>query len=189
MTMLDKWMDSVRTMVDPKVLEVGVKSWGTTVTHHKHAIMEINSSARWDGMDIEAGKDVSILCDVHDLSEVIQPDYYDAVLCPSVFEHFRRPWVAAAQLAMVTKLGGLICVQTHQSFPYHPYPQDYFRFSKEAMGEIFAADVGWKIIECEYEFPCKIIPLTNIFTHARDWNFVADSWLNVCCIAERVRRG
>jgi hypothetical protein len=30
-----------------------------------------------------------------------------------------------------------------------------------------------------------VIPLSNIFTHARDWNFTAEAWLNVVCIAEK----
>ena len=40
------------------------------------------------------------------------------------------------------KVGGLIYIQTHQSFPLHGYPHDYFRFSREALASLFGTHDG-----------------------------------------------
>ncbi len=182
------WLAQVSGMSKPKVLEIGTKQWGDTSHHHRRDILRIDG-ASWDGLDLEAGTDVTIISDLHTVADVVPPDTFDAVLCTSVLEHVRRPWVAAVQLASICKRGALLMLQTHQTFPYHPYPHDYYRFSREGLAEIFAPDHGWRIIESEYEYPCQVVPKQNVFTHARDWNFEAESWLNVSCIAERIPRG
>lgn len=138
------------------------------------------------GFDIQAGEGVDIVGDVHKASEYFKPNEFDAVYTTATFEHLRRPWIAARELAAVTRRGGWIYCQTHQSFPLHNYPGDYFRFSTEALREIFAPDAGWRVIACEYEHPAKVLPLGNIFPHAKDWSFDAESWLTVHCIAERL---
>lgn len=138
------------------------------------------------GFDIQAGEGVDVVGDVHQASQIFQPGEFDAVYCTSTLEHLRRPWIAARELALVTRRGGWLFCQTHQSFPLHSYPSDYFRFSTEALREIFASDAGWRVIDAEYEFPCQVIPASNAFPHAKDWNFEAPAWLNVVCIAERL---
>jgi SAM-dependent methyltransferase len=169
----------------PRVIEIGTKRWGNSEGGHRSQILKANPAGTWLGVDAEAGEDVDVVADAHYLSERFGQEF-DAAVLHSTLEHFRRPWQAVAELAKVVKPGGWVSCQTHQTFPLHNYPQDFFRFSIEAIAELFAPDVGWKLIECEYTWPCKIIPLTNIFAHAKDWDFTAPAWLGVSCIAERV---
>jgi hypothetical protein len=104
---------------------------------------------------------------------------------PGVLEHVRRPWEAARQLARVVRPGGLLYCQSHQTFPLHLHPGDYFRFTAEALREVFAADAGWRVLDAGHEFPCAVLPLGNHFTHARGWNFAAPAYLNSWAMAER----
>jgi hypothetical protein len=188
--MYTEWLNRLSGMSSPRVLEIGTKAWdGKPSRHHRSDILTANPMSIWDGLDTEPGEDVTIVSDIHSVSEIVPADTFDMLLCPSVLEHLRRPWVAARQLASISKVGAMLLVNTHQSFPYHPYPKDYYRFSIEGLEEVFAPDAGWKVVRSEYQFPCQVTPKTNVFAHAQDWNFEAQAWLNVSCIAERVKHG
>jgi SAM-dependent methyltransferase len=170
------------------VREVKDRGWATVlnVGSRESPVSDLGEKAVVTGLDIQAGEHVDVVGDVHEAGKIFAPQQFDAIYSHSTFEHLRRPWVAAAELAKVTRPGGWIFCQTHQSFPLHHYPSDYFRFSTEALREIFSVEAGWRVLACEYLYPCKVIPLDNIFPHARDWSFSAESWLCVACIAERV---
>jgi SAM-dependent methyltransferase len=163
-----------------KVLEIGTKGWdGKPPIHHRSRV--VSKGATWTGVDIEPGDGVDVVADAHELSKHFPPNHFDAALLCSTLEHLRRPWVAIEELSKVVRRGGIVFCSTHQSFPVHGYPSVYFRFTIEGLKEVFS---GWNVT-AQYEFPCKVIPLSNIFTHARDWNFTAEAWLNVVCIAEK----
>lgn len=93
--------------------------------------------------------------------------------------------MVAKELARVTRPGAVLYCATHQTFPLHDYPHDYFRFSDDALREVFAPDAGWQVIGAGMEFPCKIIPTTNALAHARDWNFLADGMLGAWILCRR----
>jgi SAM-dependent methyltransferase len=139
------------------------------------------------GVDALAGDDVDVIADVHELARYF-PDpaqHFDAVICVAALEHFRRPWVAAEQIAKVMRPGGLGFFAAPQTFPVHGYPQDYFRFSTEALAELFAPDVGWEVVRVEYAYPCRIVPLTNEI-QASGWNFEAPAWLLTAALVRRL---
>jgi hypothetical protein len=54
------------------------------------------------------------------------------------------------------KVGGLLFIQTHQAFPLHAYPYDYFRFSREAMSGLFGTRMGFRVDATAYEFSARI---------------------------------
>lgn len=183
---LAKWRESVKKMISPRVVEIGTKGWDNRPPrHHRAEILAVNPSAQWIGVDLEPGDSVDVVADVHEIDKHLEAGSISAVFAASVLEHLRRPWIAAEKLAVITRNGGVIFVQTHHTFPYHPYPKDYFRFSIDAMGEIFSADIGWKVLDCGYQIPAKVIPLTND-VQASDWNFEAKAWLNIEMIAVRI---
>ena len=53
-------------------------------------------------------------------------------------------------------VGGLIYVQTHQSFPLHAYPNDYFRFSRDALASLFGTEMGFEVVATNYDFPVRL---------------------------------
>lgn len=137
-------------------------------------------AAEYLGSDFEAGLDVDVVADVHKLSDVVGDNRFDAIVSCSVFEHVQYPWIAVVELCRALKPGGLIFVQTHQSFPLHAYPFDYWRFSTDALKTLFSGQVGFKVIGAEYVFRAKIV--SDRDPAAADY----PSYLNVHILAEKV---
>lgn len=184
--MLAEFLNYIRDWKPCRVLEIGTRAWDSKPPkHHKQQVLEANPSAEWIGADSSPGDGVDVVADIHHLSHHFPIARFDAVLVPWVMEHVARPWIAAVELARVVRPGGLVLVTTHQAFPHHAYPHDYFRYSTDGLAQIFSANAGWRIRDSKQEHPCKIVPLTNNFTAGHDWNFEAEAWLNTHCIAER----
>jgi SAM-dependent methyltransferase len=183
-SIVEAWHSRLRSLPSPRVLEIGTKAWdGKPSRNNREPVLQANCEAHWDGLDTEAGDGVTIVGDLHNLPDMAA---YDLVLCLSVLEHVRRPWEAALELRKTLKPGGLLLLQSHHTFPYHPYPRDYFRFSREAICELFRLQDGWAVNRCEYSYPCRVVPLGNYFPHALNWNFEGQAWLNVEALIERV---
>jgi SAM-dependent methyltransferase len=148
-----QFLDKSKSISSPKVLELGTKrSLESRSTMHKEWFPH---AASHQGTDIEAGEDVDFVADVHKLSKSFAPESYDIIVSCSTFEHFKYPHLAAHEILKVLKLGGLLFVQTHFTFPLHAYPYDYFRFTTEALSGCFEGQ-GVEVIAADYEYPCEI---------------------------------
>lgn len=163
-----------------RVLELGTKrSQADRPTHHADWLPE---GVEHVMSDFEDGLDVDVLADCHQLDDVFDAASFDAVLAASVWEHLERPWIAADQLAHVTRPGGFVWVATHQTFPVHGYPSDYFRFSDVALASLFRDEL-WTDVRAGYSGPCQIIPPPDVA--ATNWNPKAPCWLHVGVVAVR----
>lgn len=171
-----RFVDRLQRLDAPRVLELGTMRWeADRPTHH----------ARWlpPGTehvmgDVLAGPDVHAVCDAHHLP---WPDQtFDAAIAVAIWEHLVRPWVAADELARVLRPGGAAIVVTHQTFPLHGYPHDYFRFSTEALASLFAPP-AWESCDTAYAYPCAIVPGPEVTR----WNPAAEAFLNVEALAVR----
>lgn len=164
----------------PEVLELGCLRWGPEPTHHAawapHAKRYVRS-------DVTAGPDVDEVADAHTLADAFGEASFDVVLAASVWEHLARPWVAAEQVAKVVRPGGIVYVETHQTFPVHGYPDDYFRFTDRALASLFAQP-EWES-ETAYAYPARIIPPPEVTV----WNAAAEAWLNVAVLGRRLDPG
>jgi SAM-dependent methyltransferase len=181
-------IDHLDAMDRPRVIEVGtLRSDPEFPTHHTAWAPH----GTWTRVDAYPGQDVDIVMDAHTMAHEVgvhHPHYYgtapafDAYVACSVYEHLRRPWVAMAAAAGVVKPGGLVYVQTHQTFPLHGYPSDYFRFSAEALAGIME-DAGLDVLHAGYLYPCRIIPPAEVTR----WNTADDveAWLNVEALGRR----
>jgi hypothetical protein len=96
-----------------------------------------------------------------------------------VFEHIRKPWLAAREIAKVLKPGGIVFVQTHQTYPIHADPYDYWRFSREAMETLLDAETGFSNQTSWYDFPAVIL------SDSVPALTVRPAFLNVNIVAER----
>lgn len=168
-----------------RVLEVGTKqAVEGTSTHRQQAFPSV---ARSDYVmcDVLPGADVDVVEDLHHLP-ADWTGRFDAFLASAVFEHLERPWVAAKEVARILKPGGISLVVTHQCFPLHGYPSDFFRFSKEALSLIFA-DAGLDVVDAAYNgratitAPPEFVPPAF---HDR-WNATWPSYLIVALFARK----
>lgn len=165
-----------RVLSGAQILELGTRRWDPEFpTHHRAWAPD----AVWTMADAMDGIDVDVVADAHDLAP-FKDNSFDAYIACSVYEHLQRPWIAAQAAARVLRPGGWLYVDTHQTFPLHGYPRDYFRFSKEALATIFR-DAGFTVIDFGYAYPCKIQPPPEVTR----WNTAPDveAWLNVDIMA------
>ncbi len=150
----DLFREKLKAMHQPRVLEIGVKrSNPDRPTIHRGWAPHASS---YIGVDLEDGLDVDVVADIHELSHHIAPNSIDALLCISVLEHVERPWVAACEIAKVLKPGGWVFCATHQTFPIHGFPKDYWRFTREALESLFSPEIGFADVTSFYAFPCDI---------------------------------
>jgi len=84
-------------------------------------------------LDMRAGPNVDIVANGHDLP--FEDNSFDAVICADTLEHDDAFWVTIKEIKRVVKPRGVIalCVPSI-GFPLHQHPNDYWRFTTDAMG-------------------------------------------------------
>jgi SAM-dependent methyltransferase len=84
------------------------------------------------GVDFRAGPGVDCVADVEDLPQADAS--VGTVIAFSAFEHVRRFWRGFAEVARVLRPDGVFLVACPFYFHQHAYPNDYWRFTPEALG-------------------------------------------------------
>lgn len=156
-SLLESFLIRCRALDAPRVLELGTsRSIASRSTRHDTWVPH---ASEYLGTDFASGLDVDIVADVHRLTAVTGEDQFDVIISCSTFEHFKYPHRAAHEVMKALRVGGVLFVQTHQSFPLHAHPHDYFRFSREALAGLFGAQMGFRVLATDYEFPVKLCSL------------------------------
>lgn len=93
------------------------------------------------GVDMLAGEGVDVVLNLEDDINIFEKGFAH-VDCISVLEHSRRPWAFAANVTRMLEPGGTIFVQTPFVWWVHGYPSDYWRFTAEAIKELFP-EISW----------------------------------------------
>jgi len=115
--------------------------------HFDPAFYELNLAAfrkkyRYFGLDLAAADNADVvvgdICSHGFLAEHQDlRGFFDAVYSNNVFEHLRRPWVAAQNIVALLKPGGLCITITPFSLRYHESPDDYFRYTHTGLASLF----------------------------------------------------
>jgi len=67
---------------------------------------------------------------------------FGLVYCFDTLEHVSNPFLFCEHLIYITKPGGYTYVATVFEWPYHPSPEDYFRFSPAGLRELFQSPLN-----------------------------------------------
>jgi len=135
-----------------KVLELGSRNRSGVIRRQL-----VPDSLHYIGLDILAGDDVDIVGDAHSLSTLFEPNTFDAIFAMSVFEHLLMPWKVILEMNHVMKTGGLVMIATHQTWPLHESPWDFWRFSDQSWRGLFNQYTGFEIIETAMGEPGSIL--------------------------------
>ena len=117
---------------DGPVLEVGSKDYGST-----SSFRTIYPGQEYIGLDMAEGKGVDVVVDLTQTIEPLAENHFALAICCSVLEHTSKPWVFAANLTRVIRPGGTLYMSVPWVWRYHPYPDDYFRFSHKGVISLF----------------------------------------------------
>lgn len=99
----------------------------------------------YTGVDFRAGPGVDLVANVENLP--LPSSSVGTVLAFSVFEHVTRFWKGFEEVHRVLKPNGVLLVCTPFYFHVHGYPNDYWRFTAEALdtllGQYPTRVLGW----------------------------------------------
>lgn len=108
------------------------------------------------GMDLKSEGGANIL-----IGDICADDYvprhasfagfFDVVYSNNVFEHLRRPWIAARNILALLKPGGLGIAIAPFAQRYHQSPEDYFRYTHVGMRSLFEDAAPIDVLACGYD--------------------------------------
>lgn len=73
---------------------------------------------------------------------------FDVVLCLQVLEHVPDPDAAVRELRRVVKDGGRVLLSTHGVYPFHPNPDDLWRWTHTGLERLFQQTAGGRPLGC-----------------------------------------
>lgn len=80
---------------------------------------------------------------------------FDVIYSNNVFEHLDRPWVAAAVLMSLLKVGGICITIVPFAQRYHESPGDYFRYTHTGIAKLFEAVSPVRVLEAGYDIRAR----------------------------------
>ena len=104
-----------------------------------------------------AGPNVDVVGDAHALSGLYPAEHFEAVMAFSVLEHLLMPWKFVLELNRVLKRDAIGLFTTHQSWPLHDAPWDYWRFSDKAWAGLLNRATGFEIIDAQLGEPAHLV--------------------------------
>jgi hypothetical protein len=163
--------------VSPNVLEIGSrKRSGNAKTDR------LPAGANYVGFDIAAGENVDVVGDAHFMAASLPHDHFDFVFSISTFEHLLMPWKVAVDLNKVMKTGALGFIHSHQTWPVHDAPWDFYRFSKFGWHGIFNQFTGFEVIASAQAEPATVLPQAQLDNPATYLEFETGYLMSVCLI-------
>lgn len=126
------------------------------------AAMHVENKARFDrkfqylGLDLDANPDKAILA-----GDICSPDFAEdhpslvgscaVIYSNNVFEHLRRPWIAAKNIGDLLQAGGVCITIVPFSQRYHESPSDYFRYTHAGIESLFSDAMSIEVLRSGYD--------------------------------------
>lgn len=146
-----EFLEKIAPLESGAILELGSRARSAVVRRE-----QVPPQLRYVGLDILPGPNVDIVGDAHEMAGLLGRGRFDAAFSFSVFEHLAMPWKVALELNQVLVPGGLVYVSTHQTWPLHDEPWDFWRFSEHSWQALFNAATGFEIVQTFRGDPARI---------------------------------
>ncbi|MBI4245270.1 MAG: methyltransferase domain-containing protein [Planctomycetes bacterium] len=119
--------------VEGPIIEIGSKDYGNT-----SSFRDFYTGNEYIGTDQEAGKGVDVVIDLMTTIHPLKENYFELGISCSVLEHCSKPWIMADNISRLIKQNGKLYLSIPWVWRYHPYPDDYYRFSYKAIPILFS---------------------------------------------------
>ncbi len=118
-----------------RIIEVGSLNVNGSVRHR----IEKCSFKEYIGVDIRNGVGVDVICDAVDLIDMFGENSFDILICTEVLEHVEDWKTVIHNFKLIVKPRGKILITTRTiGAGYHPYSDDFWRYTPEDMRNIFS---------------------------------------------------
>jgi Methyltransferase domain len=141
----------LHTLKSGAVLEIGSRA-RSGITYREL----VPTNLEYVGMDILPGPNVDVVGDAHELEKLFGSNRFVAAFSRSVFEHLAMPWKVAIELNRVLVPGAIVFTASHQTWPLHDEPWDFWRFSSHTWATLFNASTGFEVLEAVCGEPARI---------------------------------
>jgi glycosyltransferase involved in cell wall biosynthesis/SAM-dependent methyltransferase len=141
--------------INGTVLELGARKVSPITSDHVSLFLP---ECRFLTNDIHPAQNIDIVADAHFLSDHVEHGSIDGVFSVAVMEHLAAPWLVAAEINRVLKIGGLTLQVLPQTWPVHEMPNDFWRMTDEGLKALFAPELGFEILDSGMETPMAIYP-------------------------------
>lgn len=101
-------------------------------------IIELLDPKEYVGIDIVPGPGVDVICRAEQLVEKFGRETFDVVISCTTLEHIKDWRTSVSNMKNICKPNGLLVIIVPSAWPFHAYPHDYWRYSKEDIRNIFA---------------------------------------------------
>ena len=163
---------AIATLIDPDILTCGGDTWRrfreVARSTQNPSILELSGAGvglrgalglrglhRYTRLG-QVGSDAPLVGEAQERGALFKAESFDIVMSTSAFEHLAMPWKAVLGINAVMKTGGLLFIRSHQTFPLHEQPFDYWRFSDETWKALLNSATGFEIIHAGMAGPCRI---------------------------------
>lgn len=117
-----------------RIIEVGSYDVNGSLRY----IVELLKPSEYVGVDIIEGSGVDLICPAENLVEKFGEQSFDVVLATCILEHLIDWRKAISNIKNVCKPNGIILIIVPFEWPFHEYPIDFWRYSKEDINNIFS---------------------------------------------------
>lgn len=121
-----------------KILEIGSKAENSVPPYRK-----LYPQNPYVGLDMEPGTNVDVVLDLTEGIGELEEESFDLIICTSVLEHVKYPWLMAENITKLSRPGGFLYMSVPWIWRYHAYPDDYYRYSPSGIMALFP-EYNWK---------------------------------------------
>ena len=168
---------SLKEINSKRILEVGSLDVNGTL---RDGIERMDPS-EYIGVDIMEGRGVDIICKAENLVEKFGEESFDFVLSTCMLEHILDWKTCVSNIKRVCKKGGIILIIVPSMYPYHEYPNDYWRFKKDDIIRIFRE---FEILKLDHDYEIQIdekgkeVPLSLVYFKGRKSKYFIEANLS-----------
>ncbi len=133
-----QWVQQNQHLINGPVLEVGSRHYSKESSINYRALCK---SVEYIGIDMSPGDNVDLVLNLTEdfslIEEKLDGKRFNTVICCSVLEHVDNIFQMTQNISRLTNAGSVLFVSVPFTWRFHGYPNDYWRFTSEAIKYLF----------------------------------------------------